>query len=292
MLNGNDKDETESGGKEDAFRHEWLSRSAVAEKLGLSLKAVTQLLIDAGWLIQEDGAWRLTAKGEFEGGVYRKSQKYGNYIVWPTSILSHGIFEQFIVSPMLSASKLAKHFYLPSSLMNALLRDLAWQSALHKGWSLTSRGQSAGGKQEASKKTGVPYVLWPSAIVDNEVLKSAVNRLNGGQRTLTTFIGMDGHEYASLELCRLANWFYVRQLTFGINRILADSHSADFYLPQVGLYVDLNTSEIDAGQLSKLIDRQSFYRREHLNYIELSETDWDYLESVLPKILLEHDFPV
>lgn len=67
---------------------DFLSRSALAEKLGVSLKELTQHMIDAGWIVQEGKQWQLTAKGEFEGGIYRDSHKYGRYIVWPASVVN------------------------------------------------------------------------------------------------------------------------------------------------------------------------------------------------------------
>ena len=68
-----------------------LSTTALAKLLEMDSKQLFELLVERKWMVREkkpDGSNvnKLTAKGEFEGGEYLESKKFGTYIVWPDSI--------------------------------------------------------------------------------------------------------------------------------------------------------------------------------------------------------------
>ena len=66
-----------------------LSTTALAKELNVPAQQVFAALQDYGWIKRVDSDWVLTGKGEFEGGTYTESSRYGRYIVWPPSLLEH-----------------------------------------------------------------------------------------------------------------------------------------------------------------------------------------------------------
>lgn len=283
--------------KHDSKDARWLSRSALAEKLDIPLKKITQLMVDSGWIKHEHGRWILTAKGEFEGGEYRNSKKYGEYIVWPDGVTAHAIFTLDDADTSISARELAQRLSLPVRLLNSVFCELGWIKPLHKGWALQSSGLKIGAIQQEHDKTGIPYVLWPKTVFDNAELRSLVKQLDSGvsaaapEAAGADVIGLDGHGYKNLEVCRLANWLYLNRIVFAVNRLLPHSEKAQvsraaFYLPDANLYVDLNTAAISPKALADLIERQRCYQEEQLDFIEMGSTDWAVLDTMLPKELL------
>ena len=61
----------------------FFSTTQLAKKLNRDAKDVFSLLSERGWIRREGKAWRLSPKGEFEGGRYTQHEKFGEYIVWP-----------------------------------------------------------------------------------------------------------------------------------------------------------------------------------------------------------------
>ena len=47
------------------------------------------LFLDGLLYLLRGESWLLTPKGEFEGGSYQNSRRYGRYIVWPEAIEDH-----------------------------------------------------------------------------------------------------------------------------------------------------------------------------------------------------------
>ncbi|MCP4815743.1 MAG: hypothetical protein GY888_24785, partial [Planctomycetaceae bacterium] len=60
-----------------------LSTTALARKLNIPAQQLFATLKDYGWIQRSTDSWVLTSKGEFEGGTYQTSRRYGRYIVWP-----------------------------------------------------------------------------------------------------------------------------------------------------------------------------------------------------------------
>ena len=63
-----------------------LSTSALARKLEIPAQQLFATLKDYGWIQRQGEGWLLTPKGEFEGGQYRQSKRFGRYVVWPESL--------------------------------------------------------------------------------------------------------------------------------------------------------------------------------------------------------------
>ncbi|MBQ0791415.1 MAG: hypothetical protein KBT81_02640, partial [Oleispira antarctica] len=57
----------------------FFSTTQIAKKLDRDAKDVFSLLSDRGWIKREGKVWRLSAKGEFEGGRYTQHERFGEY---------------------------------------------------------------------------------------------------------------------------------------------------------------------------------------------------------------------
>ncbi len=285
----------------------YLSRSALAEKLGVTLKELTQLMIESGWLLHNEAAekgkeWQLTAKGEFEGGIYRESKKFGQYIVWPESVLAHAA-----ISPLsdtcMNATRVAQAFDVTAKVMNRIFADMAWVKPYAKGWQLTELGQANGGVQESNKDTGVPYVMWQRHITDNTGLQHYMQGYHGDENSKLLineqlyYLALSGHYVASKPELQIANYLYLFGFQFAYRRTVflalsnpaacSDQMLTDFYLPKANVHIHYQAQDISPPQLAKQLERQQRVKTHQLNVIELSVDDIVQLDQVLARKLLQ-----
>ncbi len=291
---------------------QYLSRSALAEKLGVTLKELTQLLIESGWLVHNEKAekgkeWTLTAKGEFEGGIFRESKKFGQYIVWPESVLSHPAITGLTES-LISATQIAKHFSTSSQvvsakLVNKLLADLGWLSAFAKGWQVTEQGSQQGGVQDTYQETGVPYVMWSRALLDSPILVKHIRCYQGDLDLIPHHVFDDVHYYQTLNgsfvhhlselvianTLYLANIPYAYQRDVSVNKEL--SLRANFYLPNFSfsnkaISIFFNDNNVQADRLAEQLRRSELIQTHKLPAIELNPSDIENIDQVLSKALI------
>ncbi|MFT5420581.1 MAG: hypothetical protein ACI9D5_001331 [Candidatus Endobugula sp.] len=279
----------------------YLSRSALAEKLAVSLKELTQLLIESGWLIHNDNAekgkeWKLSAKGEFEGGIYRESKKFGTYIVWPESVIAHPAITG-IKDSLVSATSIGKYYTLSAKMINRLLAEMGWLSHYAKGWKVTELGALNGGVQASNKATGVPYVSWQRSLLTQPSFEKQVKSYQGLELESALidgkshFLSLDGRYIASIAEVVIANYLYIAGLAYAYRRTITlsidDFILSDFYLPKVNVHIHFQVVDIPPSELSQQLARQISSKKYHLNIIELSLADTSHLDQVLAKALLE-----
>ena len=270
------------------------SRSALAQKLGISLKQLTRTLIEAGWIKSHDGGWKLTAKGEFEGGRYRRSQKYGEYIVWPEAVLAHKVFEG-CEDRFVSATALGRSFHLSARTVNAALAELGWITQHLKGWKVTPLGAALGAVQKEDTRSGVPYVSWPRDVAGNDRLELVLRQLSG--RDLASVGGtdgagicaLDGHRLDSVDEARVDNWLYIHGIVHAHRRpIYTDTAiQCDFFLPACQVFIELWPASGDAALLAAKLEKRELYQRRGLKFIELQAEDFERLDETLGRALLK-----
>lgn len=262
-----------------------LSTSALAKALKKTTKQMFQELEALGWIERRGDNWALTAKGEFEGGSYRESQKFGRYIIWPAAVVEH----QFLSNPdaqLISTTLLAKHFDLSRKAIDRLLQELGWVAPGRKGWLVTAAGALIGGHQRENSRTGVPFVLWVPDLTEQNVLQSWVdNYLNGRDEQLCC----DGHQVECDAHRKIDNWLYLFGLLHAYKRRLPVEEQlyADFYLPEHQLYIEYWGGQLSPSQLAKKMRLKEIYTSAGLNLIELKDKDVDQLDEVLPRLLLK-----
>jgi hypothetical protein len=264
---------------------DYLSRSALAEQLAIPLKELTQMMMDAGWLTQLGKVWQLTAKGEFEGGQYRQSDKYGQYIVWPAAIITHPVLRN-LNEDLVNVSSLAKQLELPARLINRVLAELGWIEAFAKGWQLTLTGKAYGGVQCHDDDSGILYVMWPRSIKTKAGFAQTMTTLLDSPSLMT----LDGRSVKSPAHCIIANWLYLLGLTYSYRRQLLLPDDAqiipDFYLPQHRLAIDYWPDALSPSALAVQLQKRRDYQAHQLSLVELVAGDWASIDHDLTKELL------
>ena len=276
-------------------------------------KRIFELLVDKGWIERIDDHWKLTGKGQFEGGDYVTSKKYGEYIGWPESVLEHSIFAELFNRPQ-RARVLGSELNISPHRFNALLAEIGWQKKYHRGWVLTELGRSRGGKEDDDDESGVPFTLWPRSVLDNVQLEAVLKRIksglgrelaeplkDGSDQQLLDFEGsdineraLDGHTLSHPEDKVLCNWLYLMSVTHAYQRELPveDIGCCDFYLPTAQLHIEAWHASEDGKALSSKLARIEYYKKNDMAFVELSESDLQNLDTALPKLLLKHGVTV
>lgn len=290
-----------------------MSTTALAKHFDLPAKTLFTFLTEKSWIDRVDNHWRLTGKGEFEGGEYIQSKKYGEYIGWPQSIVDHSLFQEMLDLPM-SVSALGARYKISSHRFNALLAELGWQRRFHKGWTITHSGKKQGGIEKEDNESGVPYTVWARSILTNETLlavleqitlssslePAASNKPKESQKSLDfSKISLpkrsrDGHHPNTKEHHDVCNWLYLMNVVYAYCWPLAKTElgDCDFYLPAAHLHLECWQEKEDAKAMSQKIARIEYYQQENLAYIELKREQLNALDTALPKLLLKYGITV
>jgi hypothetical protein len=247
-----------------------ISTTALARMLHKESKELFVLLAQGGWMVKVDNHWQLTEKGKFEGGIYINHPKYGEYIAWPESIQDHPLLKLLPEAP-LSATHLGSKVHLPARLVNLLLADCGWIKKHIRGWLLTPRGKIIGGEQHTSEQSGVPFVTWPETLLDNAVFQAAVAQITGAEFT-HSHSTLSGHVLNRQSAFVVENWLYLAGVHHACHYELRSGNekvTADFFLPDVQVAIDIADTEANAAVLNIELTKQEFYRKNGYEFIEL-----------------------
>ncbi|MFT5484620.1 MAG: hypothetical protein ACI9GW_003287 [Halieaceae bacterium] len=269
-----------------------LSTSALARALDLPAQQLFATLQDAGWIKRIDSGWALTGKGEFEGGSYQDSPRFGRYIQWPESLRQHALISSVEARQKLTATGVARCFKLHARSVNRAFAEMGLQQHTLLGWELTRRGTRYGGLQEESENSGALYISWPRDIVDDSIIRRELEFLThfepesgDGQR----FTSRDGHLLDTQLELHVCNWLYLAQLVHAHKRRLPveEDLRADFYLPQVGVYIECWLEDEPHLRLTDKLAKQEVCGKLQLDYIDVHERDIHRLDEVLGRRLHE-----
>ena len=284
-----------------------LSTTALARKLDIPVQQLFAVLKDYGWIQRPSDSWVLTSKGEFEGGTYHSSHRYGSYIVWPDTLATHPLLQAIESNQRITAASMCSYYKpLHARHINRALAELGMQQHSTLGWELTRLGKSLGGVQEESGSSGAFYVTWPHEIVDNPVVHRELTLQSGqvpsrrlqadaepdlfGDSTAAPQAcrGVDGHCLQSTLQTSVCNWLYLAQLAHAYRRALPTEELvyADFYVPIGGVYIDCWEEELKAGAMSAQFRKREIYRELNVLYLEINAADEDRLDEVLGRGLL------
>lgn len=283
-----------------------LSTSALARKLNIPVQQLFTILKDFGWIQHLGDNWTLTPKGEFEGGSYHTSRRYGSYIVWPEALDQHPLLQAIESNQRITAAAMGRYFpRLHTRQINRALAELGLQQHSILGWELTRLGRSWGGLQEESSASGAFYVTWPHEFIDNPVVHrelclqseqvpaQAAEKLEpdlfmASGEIVNACRGVDGHHLRSSLQTSVCNWLYLAQLAHAFQRALPIEELiyADFYLPSGNIYVDCWDAETPVGELSGKFRKRELYKELDLRHLEINVGDSDKLDEILGRGLL------
>lgn len=286
---------------------EKLSTTALAKKLGIPVQQLFAVLRDYGWIQRTQDSWALTPKGEFEGGGYHTSRRYGSYIVWPEQLEQHPLLQAIESNQRITAASLCRYYpHLHARQINRILAELGLQHHSMLGWEPTRMGRAWGGLQEESNSSGAFHVTWPDEIIDNPVIHRELSHQAGqlsprplsGDAEPDLFAttetgnepehGLDGHLLLSPLQAGVCNWLYLAQLAHAVHRALPVEELvyADFYVPAGNIYIDCWEVDVPAGELSGKFRKRELYRTLDLRHLEINASDSGNLDEVLGRGLL------
>jgi very-short-patch-repair endonuclease len=210
----------------------------------------------------------------------------------------------------LNATALGEKLGLSSQRTNLLLAELGWISRDRKGWVLTEHGVALGALQKEHHQTGIPFVVWPEAILAHKALLATVRGLKGEssepapepagaesnfrERFPAKFRATDGHWVRSRSEVLIDNWLYMAGVVHAYERQvpIEEEMYCDFYLPAGKLYLEFWGMENEARYLARKAAKQELYRRHGLNLVELNDEHIKNLDDVLPRLLRKYDIEV
>ncbi|GAA5316744.1 MAG: hypothetical protein AseanaTS_19480 [Candidatus Pelagadaptatus aseana] len=286
-----------------------ISTTQIAKRAGLDSRDMFELLSGARWIKRNDqpkgenaSKWLLTAKGEFEGGEYFTSDKFGTYIVWPEDVLKHPMLQELQDKPV-TATALGKPFGVSGRLVNQVLAELGWMEKHINGWELTDAGKALGGQPVQHEKSGALYVIWPAELSGHKALMARIRALSlsegegeiDGEDDRDGGQCLDGHRSNTKAYTLIDNWLYINGLAHACDRPLPvenSNHCSDFYLPSARVFIEYWGGSSSPAQLSDKLAKLDLYRSHNLNLIELEDDDLANLDEVLARKLLSFGIKV
>ena len=105
-----------------------LSTTALAKKLDIPVQQLFATLRDYGWIRRSGDTWVLLPKGEYEGGTYQNSRRYGRYIVWPGTLDHHPLLAAIESNQRITAASMRRYYpRLHARQINRALAELGLQ---------------------------------------------------------------------------------------------------------------------------------------------------------------------
>lgn len=286
-----------------------LSTSALAKAKSISSKDLFSHLTNQGFIQRENDDWVLTEEGKTHGGEYKDSTKFGRYIVWPEDLGIELDDEVSELTQLVTARVIGSHFEISANKINFILSELGWLTKGIKGWLATEQGLKLGAVQAEDRKSGIPYVRWPDAILNKKSLIESIEQVKG-KSSETEHIqteestsepgfrekfeakhrSADGHFVRSKAEMLIDNWLYMAEIVHAYERKLPIEEDVycDFYIPTGKVYIEYWGYEDEPRYLARKQQKQEIYKKYGFNLIELNDQDVQNLDDILPRLLLKY----
>ncbi len=205
---------------------------------------------------------------------------------------------------LMTASQIGERLDLTAKQINSLFAELGWITKERNGWIAGAVALQHGAVQKTYQPSGVPYVLWPEAVLNNTLLHTTIESVKGEgdetkhavsstesgfrERFPAQHRAMDGHWVRSKAELLIDNWLYMEGIVHAYERRvpLEEELYCDFYLPSAKVYVEYWGIEHDERYLARKHTKLDVYHRHQLRLIELTDNDIRNLDDALPKLLL------
>ncbi len=222
----------------------------------------------------------------------------------------------------LSSTTLGEKLGIGSRKVNLVLSELGWIERAMKGWIPTAQGKKLQAESREIRQSGIPYVVWPEAIISSRILTNTVQELLGskvsepktksedvsGQEKNEKQVGlrdkldkfkpthraMDGHWVRSKAEGLIDNWLYMSGIVHAYERLLPIEEElyCDFYVPAGKVYIEYWGLENDPKYKQRKEKKKEIYKKYDFNLIELNDEHIKNLDDYLPKMLLKFNVPV
>lgn len=216
----------------------------------------------------------------------------------------------------LTSTQLGECLNIGSRKINQVLSELGWIERGKKGWIPTQQGVKLHAESREHYQSGVPFVIWPEAIVKSRILTNAINELTGIKAELEveysvpdkvdveqkiekplgfrdkfqpTHRAMDGHWVRSRAETLIDNWLYMSRVMHAYERLLPVEEElyCDFYIPAGKVYIEYWGLENDPKYKARKEVKKEIYKKYGFNLIELTDDHILNLDDFLPKMLLK-----
>jgi hypothetical protein len=288
-----------------------LSTSALAKTLDIPLQQLFGTLRDCGWIRKADDGWVLTAKGEFEGGEYVHSKRYGRYIVWPEALLEHQLLRALESNRLLNSVQLARKYQISAREVRRLLGDIGLLRRSFSGWEVTREGEHLGGVSIDSDNDDI---TWPESLLENSTVVAQFEYLQRTQQLsevyeaesqegdlfsgdlfsgVSDFDARDGHHFLSRNELLVCDWLYFAGIAHACHYRLPLAQAtfqeprADFWLPAAQVFIEVSGDEKDAADISNTMERIEIYRKQQWSFIEVRAEHFEHLDDYLTRALRE-----
>lgn len=295
------------------------STSTLAKELGMTTKEAYVVLKDADYVFKKDEKWVLTDKGKSIGGSVVSTEKYGEFIVWPTDFNPLESSEE-INKELITVTKIAEEFGdISNQRVNNIFEELGWIEKAPKGWKVTSQGHKVGGIQK-EYKTGGFYVKWASTILTNHVFLKSIRPIDSiiskpvnephsevdstkekqeSKYPQTLLKATDGHIVKSRGELVIDNLLYDYRLVHAYEReMIVTDHTvrSDFYIPPSGgrkaVYIEFWGINDNQDYLARKKEKQEIYKANRKNLINIEDKHLDNIDTYLRKAFLEFDINI
>lgn len=220
-------------------------------------------------------------------------------------------------SNFLTSTALGEKLGIDGRKVNQVLSELGWIERAKKGWIPTAQGKKLHAESRESRQSGIPFVMWPLAIITSKILTNSVQELLGGKASepkakleigqtehksekqvglrekldkfKPTHRAMDGHWVRSKAEGLIDNWLYMSGIVHAYERLLPVEEElyCDFYVPAGKVYIEYWGLENDPKYKERKEQKKDIYKKYGFNLIELSDEHIQNLDDYLPKMLLK-----
>lgn len=217
----------------------------------------------------------------------------------------------------LTSTTLGEKLGINSRKLNQVLSELGWIERAKKGWIPTMQGKKLHAESRESRQSGIPFVMWPEAIITSKILSNTVHELLGSRGVepkvkqedalvevrdekqagyrdkLDKFKAMhratDGHQVRSRAEMLIDNWLYFSGIVHAYERLLPVEEElyCDFYIPTGKVYIEFWGLENDPKYKERKDKKKEIYKKYGFNLIELNDEHIQNLDDFLPKMLLK-----
>lgn len=190
--------------------------------------------------------------------------------------------------------------------INIVLEKIGWQLKTN-GWTITDKGLERNGKQATHSDSGRNYILWPKNILEDADFLNAIANYSTGEKKTADILNpersgfrekyresahiraTDGHWVRSKAEKIIDNWLYINGIAHAYERRLPVEEViyCDFYIPKGNIYLEYWGLEEKKQYARRKKAKQDIYQKYNLNLIELSESDVQKLDDILPQKLLK-----
>lgn len=217
----------------------------------------------------------------------------------------------------LTSTVLGEKLGIEGRKVNQVLSELGWIERAKKGWVPTTQGKKLHAEARENRQSGIPFVMWPEAILSSRVLTNTVQELLGGKKTeskdtkqsthiqdkdtkqaglrdkldkfVATHRATDGHQVRSRAEMLIDNWLYFSGIVHAYERLLPVEEElyCDFYVPAGKVYIEFWGLENDPKYNERKEKKIEIYKKYGFNLIELNDEHIKNLDDYLPKMLLK-----